>query len=310
MKKLNYLFLILLLTTSLLSCKKDEETSIAVGTITEQVSTGANYTLIKSSVIKSKLDTILNGDGPFTVFTPTDNAFMASGVDQNSINSLSEDRLKTILLYHTINGKQLATDLPAGPNEKIITAGGDSIFVTRNSNGVFVNGTKVTKADILASNGVIHELSKILMPPAGNLVEVVLADTSFSFLAAAVIRASQGGTNVVSELTKGSIYTIFAPINDAFRNAGFLTINAINQADPNTLASILTYHVLAGRIFSSDLSDGITATAINSGELSIGITSTGATVKGTSNTTAANITTVNMMASNGVIHVIDKILLK
>ena len=147
------------------------------------------------------------------------------------------------------------------------------------------------------------------MPPVGNLIDAALADTTFEYLAAAVVRASEGGVNVAAVLSNGGIYTVFAPTNQAFRDAGFATVNDINAADPNVLASILTYHVLAGRIFSSDLTEGAQPITLEGGALTVSLAN-GATVKGSGNSSASNIVGTNIMGSNGVIHVIDKVLLK
>ena len=294
------------------SCKKSSSapsTPAGPGTIAAQVSTGANFTLLYAAVQKAGLGTTLSATGPFTVFAPTDSAFNASGITSSVISSLSASTLNTILLYHTLASKVLAADVPAGPNAKVVTAGGDSIFVTNNSNGVFVNGIKVTQANIAASNGVIHTIGKVLLPSLGNnLVQAVEADTSLSFLVAAVVRASSGSTNVAGVLSTGGIFTLFAPTNNAFRAAGFADTSAINAASPTTLTSILTYHVIAGRIFSSDLTQGAQPATLNGEKLTISLSS-GATVTGTSNTSASNIIATNIMATNGVIHKIDQVLL-
>ncbi|MEP7232596.1 MAG: fasciclin domain-containing protein, partial [Ginsengibacter sp.] len=213
-----------------------------------------------------------------------------------------------ILLYHTLGAKVLAAQVPAGPNAAVATAGGDSIFLTSNANGVFVNGIKVTQADVAATNGVIHVIGSVLMPPAGNIVEIAQADTTFSLLVAAVLRASQGSTNVAQVLTGAGPFTVFAPTNNAFRAAGFPDAASIQAAEPDVLTSILTYHVIGARVFSSDLSDGLQPTTVNGGKVTIGLTA-GATVKGNANTTASNIIATNIVATNGVIHVIDQVLL-
>ena len=293
---------------ALTSCSKDDSPTPASTTITAQVSAGSDFTLLKSAVVKANLAATLDGTGPFTVFAPTDDAFAASGISSSVINSLSADQLKTILLYHTLGSKVMAADVPAGPNAKVITAGGDSVFVTKNANGVFVNGVNVVTADIAASNGVIHTMSRVLIPPVGNLVATASADTTFSLLVAAVVRASTGATNVAAVLSGTAPLTVFAPTNNAFRAAGFPDAAAINAADPNTLASILTYHVVPGRVFSSDLTNGASVTTASGGNVTIALGS-GASVKGSSNTTASNITSTNIMATNGVIHVIDRVLL-
>lgn len=300
-------FAILAMAFSFNSCKKDEENS-SPKTITDVVSANANFSTLKSAVVKAGLAATLSGPGPFTVFAPDNEAFEGSGITSSVIESLSDDQLKAILLYHTIGSKIMAAGVPSGPNAAVTTAGGGTLYVTKNGNGVFVNGWKVTSADIAASNGVIHSIEHVLVPPAGNLVEVAQANSNLSYLVAAVIRASTGTTNVAAVLSSAGPFTVFAPTNQAFIDAGFPTIASIQAANPNTLASILTYHVLSARAFSSDLSDGQTLTTVNGGTIKVGLGS-GATVIGNSNATAANISGVNIMATNGVVHVIDKVLL-
>jgi uncharacterized surface protein with fasciclin (FAS1) repeats len=291
------------------SCKKNHSNPPPVsGTITDIVSNTPDFSILKAAVVKAGLTATLSGKGPFTVFAPNNEAFTASGITLASVNSLSADDLKAILLYHTIAASVKAMDVPAGPNAAVGTIGGDSVFLTKNASGVFVNGVPVVKADIIATNGIIHVISRVLMPPPGNIVEVAQSDSTFSYLVAAVLRASQGNTNVAQVLSSNGPFTVFAPTNNAFRNAGFATINDINNADPNTLATILTYHVISGRIFSSDLSDGAQPTTLNGGQVTIGLIN-GATVKGSSNTTPSNIINTNIVATNGVVHVIDQILL-
>ena len=293
----------------IISCDKDDDNGTTLVTIKDEVASRSNLTLMDLSLEQCGLASTLDSTATFTVFAPTNDAFVSSGISASTIASLTDEQLIDILLYHAINTKYLAADLPAGPNAKIITASGDSIFVTSNSSGVYVNGVKVLTANILASNGVLHLISKVLMPPVGNIVQAALADTTFTYLAAAVVRASEGTTNVAGVLAGSGIYTVFAPTNQAFRDAGFATVNDINAADPNTLTAILTYHVLAGRVFSSDLTEGAQPTTLEGGAVTISLLN-GAKVKGTGNATAANIVGANIMASNGVIHVIDKVLLK
>ena len=300
-----------MLLASMSACKKSDNPAPPPqpdNTITGIVSSNTSFSLLKSSVVKAGLATTLSGSGPFTVFAPSDTAFTGSGITSSVIGTLTADQLKTILLYHTIPSKILAADVPAGPNAKVTTASGDSVFVTKNSAGVFVNGTPVTQADIIASNGVIHAIARVLMPPVGNLVQTVQADTSLTYLVAAVVRASQGSANLANILSTGGIFTVFAPTNNAFRAAGFASTSAINAADPNQLATILTYHVLSGRIFSSDLTEGAKPATVNGEKLTVSL-SGGASVKGASNTSKSNISAVNIVASNGVVHKIDQVLL-
>ncbi len=295
---------------SVSSCKKDNTDTPppTPTTITDIVSANTDFSILKAAVLKAGLAITLSGTGPFTVFAPSDTAFTGSGITMSTVSNLTPDELKQILLYHTLAAQVKSTDVPAGPNAAVATANGDSVYVTSNSNGVFINGIPVVKADIAASNGIIHAISRVLFPPAGNIVEIAQSDTTFSYLVAAVVRASTGATDVAAALSGNGPYTVFAPTNNAFRDAGFTTINDINGADPNILAGILTYHVIAGRIFSSDLADGIQPATLNGSTVTIGLAA-GATVKGDSNSSPSNIIITNIVATNGVIHVIDKVLL-
>ena len=290
------------------SCKKKDDKTPETGTITTIVSTSPDFTILKAAVVKAGLAATLDGKGPFTVFAPTNDAFRASGITMETINSLSSDALKGILLYHTLGAKVVAADVPAGPNANVATVGGKGIFLTKNNSGVFVNGVSVVKADVMASNGVIHAISRVLMPPTGNIVEAAQANPNFTYLVAAVLQASKGTTNIAQVLSSAGPFTVFAPTNEAFKAAGFATIADINKTDPNTLASILTYHVISARVFSSDLTNGGQPKTVNGGTVSIGLTN-GATVKGNKNTTASKITSTDMVTTNGVIHVIDQVLL-
>ncbi|MEO6838154.1 MAG: fasciclin domain-containing protein [Ginsengibacter sp.] len=296
------LFGALILLVSISACKKD--TAIKTdNTINGIVSTDADFSTLNSAVMKGGLSATLSGTGPFTVFAPTNEAFTASGITSAVLASLTSDQAKNILLYHTITSKILAAQVPAGPNAPVLAANGDTLYVTNNSNGVFVNGIKVTQANVQATNGVIHVIGNVLMPPSGNIVQMAQADTSLSYLVAAVITA-----NLQGALSGSGPLTVFAPTNNAFRAAGFPTIASIQAASPATLTSILTYHVIGARVFSSDLTDGEQATTLNGEKVTIGLTS-GATVKGMSNTSASNIIATNIVATNGVIHVIDQVLL-
>lgn len=307
-KKILTVLLGSLFLLSFSACEKDDDPVVAGNTITDVVTNTSNFSTLEAAVIKAGLATTLSSPGPFTVFAPDDNAFQQAGITTAVLNSLTQAQVSDILLYHTIAAKVMAAQVPAGPNAAVATAGGDSVYLTSNANGVFVNGIKVTQADVAASNGVIHAIGSLLMPPTGNIVEMAQADTTFSLLVEAVLRASQGSTNVAQVLSGNGPFTVFAPTNAAFRSAGFQDAASIQATDPDVLAGILTYHVIGARVFSSDLLDGQQPTTVNGGKVTIGLTG-GATVKGISNTTASNIIATNIVADNGVIHVIDQVLL-
>lgn len=298
-------------STLTFSCKKDDvkvKVEDQPKTITEIVVDNSSFSVLKSALVKADLTDVFNEDGSYTVFAPNNDAFAAAGISESDISSLSLTALNDILFYHVLDSKVTAANVPAGPNAPVETMGGNLVYVTKNSQGVFINGAQVINPDIMASNGVIHGIERVLLPPAGNIVEVAMANKDLEYLVAAVIRADEGTLNLISILTSVDGLTVFAPTNQAFINAGFATIEDIQAADPEDLATILTYHVVGARAFSSDLVDGDKLTTESGGTITVDLKNQ-ASLKGDGNDNLSNISVANIMAKNGVIHVIDSVLL-
>ena len=297
--------------TVLVSCNDDDDNQIdapANQTIASIVTSTPAFSTLSQAVTKAGLGATLNGNGEFTVFAPNNAAFEASGITSATLASLTAEQTKDILLYHTLASKVASSAVPAGPNAEVTTAQGDAVYVTKDARGVFVNGWKVNQADIMASNGIIHSIERVLMPASGNLVETAQGNENLSYLVAAVVRASQGNTNVANVLASTQGLTVFAPTNQAFINAGFPTIASIQAADPEVLTSILTYHVVAARAFSSDLTNNQTLGTVQGGTLLVNIGNQ-VTIKGRANASASAVVAPNVLATNGVVHVIDQVLL-
>ena len=157
------------------------------------------------------------------------------------------------------------------------------------------------KKTLIAS---ILAFGMVLSVQAKDIVETAVSAGSFKTLVTAL-----GAAGLVDTLKGKGPFTVFAPTNQAFRDAGFASTDGINAADPNVLAAILTYHVLAGRVFSSNLTEGAQPTTLAGGTVTISLVN-GATVKGSGNASTSNIIGTNLMGSNGVIHLIDRVLLK
>jgi uncharacterized surface protein with fasciclin (FAS1) repeats len=196
----------------------------------------------------------------------------------------------------------------------VITANGDSVFVTKNASGVYINGIKVTTADVTADNGVIHAIGKVLMPPVGNIVETAVA-SGLDSLVKAVTRATTapGGDPTLAATLSSAKLTVFAPTNAAFSQLlGALSLTNINDIPVATLLAVLRYHVVGGRAFSSDLSNtnlpmlagGNTTVNLSNG------TSGGPTLTGNGNGgNKSNIIATNIVCKNGVVHLIDRVLI-
>jgi uncharacterized surface protein with fasciclin (FAS1) repeats len=304
------------------SCKKKTDDVVtppvvAVNTITDKVVADASLSLLKQAVVKAGLDGTLKTTGPFTVFAPDDAAFAASGITAATITSLSADSLKKILLYHTIGSKILAAAVPAGPNAKVVTAGGDSVFVTRTTAGaVYVNGIQVTSANIEADNGVIHKVNRVIKLPAANIV-VTAVGAGLDSLVVAVTRATNapGGDPTLAGALSNATLTVFAPTNAAFRDLlTALSLSNISQIPIAQLVSVLKLHVVNGRAFSSDLANGSVPMLVGTTTVNLtngtGTNAGGPTIKGAGNgASVSNIIATNIMCRNGVVHLIDRVLL-
>ena len=245
------------------------------------------FNTLVEAVVAADLVSTLKGDGPFTVFAPTDDAFAKLGID---LSTLSKEDLTNILLYHVVAGSVKSTDLANG---FVKTAGGYSIKVNTD-NGAMINTANVITADVMASNGIIHIIDEVLLPPTEDIVEKALSFNpgEFNTLVAAVIQA-----DLVSTLQSEGPFTVFAPTDAAFAALG-VDLASLSKED---LTSILLYHVVPGSVFSSDLSEGSVATA-NGATIAVSLAS-GVKIN------ESNVIIANVQTTNGVIHVIDKVLI-
>ena len=212
------------------ACNKEFETTVPdKGTLSQMLTSASNLTFYRAAFIKANLEETFGGATAYTVFAPTDEAFQAAGFTANTINSLTADQLKNILLYHAIPASLLKADLPQTPNAKLITAAGDSVFITQTGTGVYVNGIEVSGFDLIATNGIIHQLGGVLAPPTGNLMQTATSNPDFSFFLAAIVRASSSSTPVAQLLASDNIFTVFVPTNEAFKAAGLVSLEAISE---------------------------------------------------------------------------------
>ena len=294
---------IILCTFLAVSCSKDDNNTPAPSNTVVDVAANNGFSSLVSAIGTAGLTATLKGTGPFTVFAPTNAAFSAITAPTDPAV------LGNILKYHVLSGKILSSSLPASYNPGVVTVSGDSVYVKKFASGnAYINGVKIDKADVDASNGVVHVIGTVLTPPAASIVAVAQSDTSFKLLVQAVVKCGLAGA-----LSGAGSMTVFAPVNAAFRAVGFDS-TAIANASPatvTTLTNVLLYHVVPVRAFSADLVEGLaTAPTLLTGKSLAFSVSGGAKVTGSGNGgTASNITKVNIVAKNGVVHVIDRVLL-
>ncbi len=308
---------------TLSSCKKDDPAPTPVPTpvpapvtIASYVSADTSFSLLLTAVKKAGLASTLSGAGTFTVFAPNNAAFRAAGLSTDAlVNTLDTATARAIILYHALGTKVASSAVPA--SDAVTTLNTKSLFASSNTNGVFLNGVKVIVANVNVDNGIIHVINAVLIPPTKTIAGIAVGDTTFSILVAAASRAG-----LVPTLSGAGKFTVFAPTNNAFRAAGFASPAAITAADSATVRKIVLAHVLPTNVFASDLSvvvAPITNTAnlpASTGGTQQTLSFAGTSVKITGSTaTPANIITAtpsatfNIVATNGVVHVIDKVLL-
>ena len=274
------------------------EPSSLVDIPTFAANTGIHNSLV-AALAHANLVSTLEGDGPFTVFAPTDDAFAAAGIDLSTFDTPEENETLTdILLYHVIAGAVPSGVASNGPFVATMFNGDDAVLSVEPDNGTIrIGNAFVTGADVQASNGIIHVIDAVLsLPP--NIVEAAQNTGVHDSLVAALTQA-----NLVTTLEGEGPFTVFAPTNDAFTAAGIDLSTFDTEEEIATLVDILSYHVISGEVASAALTDGTTATALNTDSLEFTVNSNGLMVND------ANVTMANFMVSNGLIHVIDKVLM-
>ena len=282
-------------------------TTPALANIVDTAFAAGNFNRLGEALKATGLDTVLMDEKiNFTVFAPTDAAFDALGDD--TINALLADpsTLSDILRYHLLaDAVVTAQSAVEIAGTKITAANGDEFALSLNKGSLFVNLAQVTATDVLASNGIIHVIDRVLTPPAptfasGSVVDVAVADGRFNTLVAAL-----QATQLDSVLADNSeIFTVFAPTDDAFALLGVETIEAL-LADLPTLTNILLSHVITGSRI-----DSVTALAATGGSVE---TASGASVAlsiqdGALFVNDSRVTMTDIVTDNGIIHVIDAVI--
>lgn len=288
----------------------DTEVAAEAGTIVDIAVANGNFDTLVAAVTAADLAETLSSPGPFTVFAPTDDAFAAlpAGLVEALLLPENKDTLAKILTYHVVSGQVMAADVTDGD---VATVEGQTIALST-ADGVTVNGAAVIIADVEASNGVIHAIDAVLLPPGvdaaallapaeemesfGTIVDVAVLNGSFETLVAAVTAADLAET-----LSGEGPFTVFAPTDDAFAALPEGLVAALLLPEnKDTLVKILTYHVVSGEVFAADIADGDVVTV--EGQTVALSTADGVTVNG------ASVLIADVPAANGVVHAIGAVL--
>ena len=305
-------FLVLTLAVPTMAQEQDI-VDVAVG--------NGSFTTLVAAVQQAELVDALKGEGPFTVFAPTDDAFAAllTELEISAEDLLANEDLSQILLYHVVAGEFNAAAVIelVGDAEYVLvdTLAGIPVKVSVDMGNVYINDAMVAAADVEASNGVIHVVDSVILPPMDTITDIVVEAASaeegaeFTVLLAAVSAA-----NLAETLAGEGPFTVFAPTDAAFAAAlEALGVTAEELLANPDLAAILTYHVVGGE--AALYSDDVAAALAEAGEAGLQVE----TVNGASFTVTADeegiyvdgaqIIITDILASNGVIHVIDAVIL-
>jgi transforming growth factor-beta-induced protein len=301
------------LVASLTACGGGDDEHPAPGNIAE-VAQSNNLTALGAAVTKAGLATALTDpNASLTVFAPTDAAFSALATKLGFasagalVDALPASTLASILTYHVLPARKSAADLAAGGamQPTLYTFEGTSAKLTLSTTaGVQISdaaltSANVTTADVPASNGVVHVIDKVLVPPGVlNIVQMAQVNPIFSTLVGAVVTANLQGT-----LSGSGPFTVFAPTNDAFA-AIQTTVAGLSTAQ---LTQVLTYHVLPTQVLAANIPFGTPVTTVEGETITINAGTPPTITDKTA--TPAPIVATDVRASNGVIHVIGKVLI-
>jgi len=274
-------------------------TTVTGGTIVDYVVGNPDLSTLVAALKAGNLVDTLSSTGPFTVFAPTNEAFAAlpAGTVANLLKPENKAALVDILTYHVHSGTVYAKAITDG--EKITTVEGNDLVAKVTGGDVFINTAKVTTANQFASNGVVHVVDAVLLPPGKRTIIDIAALTPD--LSTLVVAVTAGG--LVDTLSGPGPFTVFAPTNEAFAALPAGTVaNLLKPENKAALVDILTYHVVSGAVLAKDISNGERIKTVEGKYVTATVNGTGVFVNN------AQVTTADVVATNGVVHIVDAVL--
>lgn len=316
MKILPKLFILLLAIQLFVSCNDDDNVNIQPDpTITDLAIDTDDLSILVEALVQVGLENVLDDNtGEYTVFAPTNDAFedFFTEIGVSEVSEIPNAVLEKVLLNHVLGEIKLSGDLMTGYEtvlaQEATTQNNINLYVNTEG-GVMLNGeSMVETADIVASNGVVHIVDDVIALP--TVVTFAVADPTFDILQAALTRDSFNNAyiNVLSG-TENSPFTVFAPTNDAFVDLlEELDVDELDDIDDATLGAALEYHVVTNaNVLSSDLTDNQTVTTFEGSDFMIDLDNGPQIID--ANNRVADIIVTDVQANNGVLHVLNKVLL-
>jgi len=269
------------------------------GDIVAVAAEAGSFKTLLAAATAGGLVEVLQSDGPLTVFAPTDEAFakLPAGTVETLLKPENKDALVAILTYHVVPGKQMAADVLK--KKSMTTVNGQRADIAMKNGAAMIDKAKIVKTDIKASNGVIHVIDAVILPEQADIIEVATKAGTFNTLAAALTAAG-----LVETLQGKGPFTVMAPTDEAFAKLPEGTVAELLKPENKAmLQKVLLYHVVPGRVFADQvvtLKEAPTAAGVAA---PIKATKSGVSVGG------ANVVMTDIETSNGVIHVIDTVML-
>jgi len=267
--------------------------------IVETAVAAGNFKTLAAALQAADLVDALSGKGPFTVFAPTDEAFakLPKGTLENLLKPENKGLLTNILTFHVAAGNMPAAAVVKADSATALN--GQRISFQIDDNGVQAAGARVVKTDIECGNGIIHVVDTVMMPATDDIIETAVAAGSFKTLAAAL---KAGG--LIEALQGDGPFTVFAPTDEAFASLPDGTVESLLKPEnKDRLVAILKYHVVSGRVYANQLENGQKAGTLQGSPVAVRIADGKVTISG------ATVAAADIETTNGVIHVIDKVLL-
>ena len=291
-------------STPLDSCSASKATTAAnhlvqVEDIVDTAVAAGSFNTLAAALKAGELVEALKGEGPFTVFAPTDDAFAAlpEGTLANLLKPENKATLQAILTYHVVSGEVPAAKVVEMKNAT--TLNGQRVDIKVGDGGVTVDGAAVTTTDIRCSNGIIHVIDSVILPNTNDIVATAVEAGQFKTLGAALKAAG-----LVEALRGEGPFTVFAPTDRAFEALPEGAVaNLLKPENRDKLAAVLKFHVVKGRVFSEAAAAGAKVATLQGSELETGSRDGGVFVG------SAMVVKADIETANGVIHVIDSVLM-
>lgn len=318
-------FVILLVLLLSVACQKNTSDRLQIDNnrITPVLADNFNLSLFSAAVKRGNMGKTLQGDGPFTVLAPSDVAFNLAGyLDLTTIATANTDLMSKLVSHHIMDGRFELEKLPYQFNKEFPGRNG-KLYVTRWIKGldtaITINGARVLQSNIPASNGSIQVIDRVLRPAVNtSLADAVTSDETLTLFAQAIKVAG-----LLDTLSSKGPFTIFALDNTVMMAQGYTTVQQINETDPDILKKFLRYHILRDRrfvsdyILGSDAADTNAQVMLDGNIVSIGLVPdpavpggfTGIYLLGTGNTDNIYVQKQDLLAGNGVLHVLSGALL-